>query len=144
MNAIEEFHYFLVMPEPENGYNAALAHIDEYAKLFSLLADRCKLRLLSYICSCKESLLSVQSTAKTLGFDEDETLELLEQFCTLEWVLPESIDMGNGPVRVYRPGETMALLPLLCFAREFMANAKLFYLNNYLRTKPMLQGMLEE
>ena len=64
MNAIEEFHYFLVMPEPENGYNAALAHIDEYAKLFSLLADRCKLRLLSYICSCKESLLSVQSTAK--------------------------------------------------------------------------------
>lgn len=144
MNAIEEFHYFLVMPEPENGYNAALAHMDEYAKLFSLLADRCKLRLLSYICSCKESLLSVQSTAKTLGFDEDETLELLEQFCTLEWVLPESIDMGNGPVRVYRPGDTMALLPLLCFAREFMANAKLFYLNNYLRTKPMLQGMLEE
>ena len=37
----------------------------------------------------------------------------------------------------------MALLPLLCFAREFLANAKLFYLNNYLRTKPLLQNMLE-
>ena len=46
MNATEEFHYFLVMPEPESGYNAALANIDEYTELFSLLADKNKLRLL--------------------------------------------------------------------------------------------------
>ena len=130
--------------QPESGYNAALANIEEYTELFSLLADKHKLRLLSYICSCKESLLSVQSTAKALGFKEDETLKLLEQFCMLAWVQPESIDMGSGPVRVYRPGDTMALLPLLCVAREFIAKAELFYLNNYLRTKPMLQAMLEE
>lgn len=144
MNATEEFHYFLVMPEPESGYNAALANIDEYTKLFSLLADKNKLRLLSYICSCKESLLSVQSTARALNFNEGKTFDLLEQFCTLGWVQPESIDMGSGAIRVYRPGDTMALLPLLCFAREFIAKAELFYLNNYLRTKPMLQAMLEE
>ena len=143
MNATEAFHYFLVMLEPENGYTTALASIEEYAALFSLLADKNKLRLLSYICSCKESLLSVRTTAHALQFSEGEAFALLEEFCTLEWVLPESIDMGDGPVRVYRPGDTMALLPLLCFAREFLANAKLFYLNNYLRTKPLLQNMLE-
>lgn len=45
MNATEEFHYFLVMPEPESGYNAALANIEEYTELFSLLADKHKLRI---------------------------------------------------------------------------------------------------
>lgn len=85
----------------------------------------------------------MRTTAHALQFSEGEAFALLEEFCTLEWVLPEIIDMGDGPVRVYRPGDTMALLPLLCFAREFLANAKLFYLNNYLRTKPLLQNMLE-
>lgn len=142
MNATEQFHYFLAMPEPKEGYNAALLDLASYTKLFALLADPAKLKLLTYICSCQESLISVHAAAEHTGLSQSETLELLEQFCELEWVLPETVDMGGGAVHIYRPGDNMALLPLLCFAREFIANAKLFYLNNYLRMKPLLSDML--
>ena len=144
MNATEQFHYFLALPEPREGYNIALAELEEYTRLFRLLADPHRLKLLTYICSCRESLISVPAAAEMLELCNDEILSLLEEFCELEWVLPESVDMGQGPVRIYRPGDNMALLPLLCFAREFIANPKLFYLNNYLRTKPMLSDMLSD
>ena len=42
----------------------------------------------------------MRTTAHALQFSEGEAFALLEEFCTLEWVLPESIDMGDGPVRV--------------------------------------------
>lgn len=142
MNATEEFHYFLALPEPTSGYNVALSSLEEYTKLFALLSDPCKLQLLTYICSCKESLISVPVTAETLSLSKEKTEALLEEFCNLEWVIPETVDMGHGPVQIYRSGDNTALLPLLCFAREFISNAKLFYLNNYLRTRPMLAQTL--
>lgn len=143
MNTTEEFHYFLVMPEPKNGYSVALASVDEYTKLFALLADKKRLRLLTFVCSCRDSLFSLSSASAAMQLPPAQTQLMLDEFTQLEWVLPESADMGNGSVTLYRPADNMALLPLLCFAREFMANAKLFYLNNYLRTKPILDKALE-
>lgn len=143
MSAIEDFHYFMVMPEPENGYKIALSNIDDYTTFFERLSNKDTLKMLFYLYSLNAMLFSAEKAASDLNMSQDTVNKILDDFITVEWVFKESASLSEYDVNLYRPNITSSFVPLLRFATEMIEMPKLWYISYFDRNKPLLKNILK-
>lgn len=143
MSAIEDFHYFIVMPEPEDGYTVALSDIDTYTAFFKRLSDPKKLKMLSYLYSLESTLFSAKKAANDLDLDINCIKDILIEFEEVDWIFKESATLSEYDVDLYRPNNTSAFIPLLRFATEMIKMPNLFYISYIERKTPFLRDMLK-
>ena len=136
----EDYSYFGVFPEPEEGYEKYLLTDGEYRELFAALALPGAMEALRYFCRSREGLYAPAVVAGAAGVPLPETeraLEALTQVCLLA---REQITMPEGPVSVYALRNFSGIVPLLTFARWARQGNGMNLVGNLLRERCFEKG----
>lgn len=139
-----DFHYFLLMPEPDGGYASVMKHKAAYLHLFQLLAKEYRLDMLLYLYGENREGFTAPKAAMDLNIPEKLAEEILEELYNLNFLQTMQFASTDGKLTVYRPGTGFALIPFLYFGAELMVSSGSTQLGYYARATPFLNAPLGE
>lgn len=112
-----EFPMFLLLPEPEQGYECHFADNGRYRRLFSALAQKGSLEILRYLYGQKPNYFTAASVAKKTKIplaDVEKAFSAMEG-CYL--VSKNQVELEEETVDVYMLHDNQGFVPFLYFAR---------------------------
>lgn len=136
----EDYSYFGVFPEPEEGYERYLLTDGEYRELFAALALPGAMEALRYFCRSREGHYAPAVVAGAAGVPLPETERALEALTKANLLENEQITMPEGPVSVYALRNFSGVVPLLTFARWAGQGNGLNLVGNLMREKCFEKG----
>ncbi len=113
----EDYSYFGVFPEPEEGYERYFLTDDEYRTLFAALAMPGAMEALRFFCRNRPSLYAAAAIAPRTGAPLAETEQALEALTQAHLLVKEQITLPDGPLDTYALSDFSGVVPLLTFAR---------------------------
>ncbi len=138
MRLNEELPYFLLMPEPQNGWNALLDETYEYRRFFGALSQPDVLGTLLYLYGRPDTpfTLTVLAEQQALSRARAEAVVNL----LLEYRLLSSTRLAtvNGEECIYTFQANPAFLALLAFAQEMIERPCRFFFHCGSRNRPYL------
>ena len=135
----EDLHMLSILPEPKDGFSAALGNLDEYAGLFRFLGDPDTLRLFYFIGTRPQSLFSKQLAVQETGMAENKVDRVFSAFVERGWLTVENADTDSGAITLYRPVYQPSFIFFMLYARELLVNPRFWYLSSCSRrTTPLL------
>lgn len=135
----KDFHYVLIMPEPEEGFSSIMKYCDEYRRFFAFLAKPNRLEMLTFMYSSQHFTAAL--AAHRLGISCEEAESILSEMYVLRLVQDIVAETPKGPLHVYRRLEDTALIPFLYTATELMRAQNVFY-TLHMREKPFFSDPL--
>lgn len=136
----EDYSYFGVFPEPEEGYEKYLMTDEEYRTLFGALALPGAMEALRYLCRSRAGLYAPAVVAGHTGVSLPETEKALEALTKAHLLAKERITMPEGAVSVYALGDFSGIVPLLTFARWAWQGHGMNLVGNLIREKCFEKG----
>lgn len=125
----EEMSFMSVWPRPEAGWAAYFAAMEDYRRLFRVLAKPNCLELLQYLHDEPEPRhYAARALAARLDMPAEEVGRLLEELKGAHLVRTQEVELDSGPTTVYTVHQNWAFVPFLYFARCFMEEHDGFYL----------------
>lgn len=136
----EDLSFATVWPEPKDGYDAHFAAMDDYRRLFSVLARPGCLEVLEYLYSRPHRHYVPETAAHALSLPVEEVRELMDGLLELKILQKTEMELVDGLTNAYsRREEDSTLVPFLYMARCMMqAGGYLFNIGG--TEKPMLRG----
>jgi len=134
----EALQYFLIMPEPRDGWGKTLHFKEEYIQLFSLLADEAALKVLFFLYKKHNSSFTQKYLENELDIDEDKAesiIKLLKDYKLLDSL---EVELDDEQRTIYTFKSNFAFIPLLTFAEEMILRPSSFYVTNHSRDTPYL------
>ncbi len=141
----EDFPLFLLLPEPEGGYEQNLAPTDEYRKLFALLGKEHALEILLWMAHYKaDTYISTAAVTKGCNCTAEEAERLLESMVDCGLLSSLDIQTENEPQKVWQQKNSEALVPFLYLARWLMQKEYLYFYGWNARENPWLMTKKSE
>ena len=140
----EDFPMYLLLPEPPEGYAAHFAPNGDYRKLFSLLAREGCLELLLFLYQKEFSYYTPAAMAKQAGLPLEQVEGLLPGLVDCQLLRDRSLELEDGPTRVYCVHDNHGLVPFLYFARWFMEKSDGWNYGWDVRERPILAPTEEQ
>lgn len=134
--------YYLLMPEPKNGFSSILRDEKSYLILFTLLARPNRLRVLAFLEQSAYAAFTAEFAAKELDIALEEAEEALEDLRRHSFLHLVPVGTGQGEQRIYRLRDGLNLIPFFLFSGQIMRNPKEPRLLFQMRSEPMLRGPL--
>ncbi len=116
----DDLSFVTLWPKPEGGWAQWLAPMEEYRKLFSLLAKPGCLELLGDLYRRNAYWFSPGSVTKRLKLPKETAVELLEALTEREILDSMELELEDGKATVYRVSEPLKLIPFLLLGRALM------------------------
>ncbi len=118
----ENLQYFLLMPQPENGYDELLAYQEEVTDLFRFLSDPDSLRAMYYLTGQRRTLFF---TANALGRELDISAEnaqsIIDAMVKLKFVFDADLNNGSGKTqKVYQYTADCHFVAFMTFTRNLL------------------------
>lgn len=135
----DNLSFVTLWPEPKEGYAAYLAPMEDFRRLFSLLASPGYLELIEVLYRRKPQFFAPSVVAKQMGMPTDALIEKLEELEKLGVLHSMKMELEEGEVKVYQLTEPMNLVPLLYAAQSFMQTG-INYTYFYDDEVPLLRG----
>ena len=133
---------FLLMPEPEGGYDSLLADDEAYMALFETLSAPhvfSTLHALYRLTHADTHPHTAAAVAKKMKLSEEETAEALAKLAGHGLVTESQIELAEGGVSAYVLHDNGAFVPFLLFARWLMDHRDYWFCFWRERKHPMLQ-----
>lgn len=140
----EDYAYFGVFPEPEEGYERFFSTDDEYRKLFGALALPGAMETLRFYCRNREALYSAAAVAQRMGAPLPETERALQALTEANLLHREQIIQPEGPLDVYVIGDYSGVVPLLTFACWNLQPYRMNLIGNVIRRTCFGKGDVHE
>ena len=122
-----DFHYLLLMPEPEDGFSSVLKCPEAYREFFAFLSRPHYVEMLAMLYSQEpERYFTVSLAAQQLGISQQEAEEILSEFYTRRLVQDTPAKSPEGTVHIYRKLDDFSAIPFLYFAAELMRAQSMF------------------
>ena len=135
----EDFPLYLLLPEPPEGYEVHFAANDDYRKLFAVLSQEGCLELLLFLYHKKFSYYTPSALAKQAGLPLEQVEGLLPGLVDCHLLRERSLELEDGPTKVYCVHDNHGLVPFLYFARWFMEDADAWSCSWEVRERPVLE-----
>lgn len=135
----DNMSFVTLWPEPEEGYAAYLAPMEDFRRLFGLLARPGYLELIETLYRRKPQFFAPSVVAKQLDIPTDALIEKLEELEAMSVLHSMKMELDEGEVKVYQLTEPMNLVPLLYAAQSFMQTG-INYTYFYDDEIPLLRG----
>ncbi len=135
----ENMSFVTLWPEPKEGYAAYLAPMEDFRRLFGLLAKPGYLELIEALYRRKPQFFAPSVVAKQLDSPVDELMEKLEELEAMSVLHSMKMELEDGEVKVYQLTEPINLVPLLYTAQSFMQTG-INYTYFYDDEDPLLRG----
>ncbi|MDE6260277.1 MAG: helix-turn-helix transcriptional regulator [Oscillospiraceae bacterium] len=116
----EDFPFYMLLPEPTEGYASQLASDEEYRRLFSALSIEGSLELLRYLYGQKEAFYSVPALANRVGLPQEQVSAAVEALAQCNLLRRRSIELEEGSTDVYIIHDNLGFVPFLYLARWLM------------------------
>lgn len=113
----EDFPMFLLMPEPEGGYEVNFVENDRYRSLFSALALPGSLEILRTLFSRKQRYYSAAAIARASGVSKEETERALPALAECNILAKSTVELEDAPIEVYTLHGQDAFVPFMLFSR---------------------------
>ena len=125
----EDMSFMSVWPRPEAGWAAYFSEMEDYRRLFRVLAEPNCLELLQYLHDePKPRHYAARALAARLDMPVEEVGRLLEELKEVHLVRTQEVELEGGPAAVYTVHQNWAFVPFLYFTRCFMEEHDAFYL----------------
>ena len=99
---LENLEYFLIMPEPEEGYDYVLDYKEEYVDLFKFLAIPNALRAMYFLVGRSSSMFfNAETLAKELSITTENAEEIIKGMDGLGFLWNAEFNSGNSSKRIY-------------------------------------------
>lgn len=134
----EDCPFFLLAPEPEQGYAANFSDNDKYRELFASLSLPGALELLYYLYSQKTKYYSAPALAKKTGITPEKAEEILHAFSECGIVDSTELETDSGTMNVYILRPCDAFVPFMLLSRWMCDKNDAFICNWNARKKPLL------
>ncbi|MCI9221960.1 MAG: helix-turn-helix transcriptional regulator [Oscillospiraceae bacterium] len=136
----EDLSFATVWPEPKDGYDAHFAAMDDYRRLFSVLARPGCLEVLEYLYSRPYRHYMADTVAKALALPIEEAQAVMEVLWETRLVEQTELELVDGLSYAYsRHDGDVTLVPFLYMARcMIQKGAYLFNVGG--AGKPLLRG----
>lgn len=139
----KDFHYVLLMQEPEFGFSSILKQPEAYRKLFALLAREYWLDLLvlGYMVPTDQHFTAAYA-AKVVGIPEQKAQDILDEMYQMHLLNCVEAKIPSGVLRIYKPLDETLIVPMLYFAGELMHSGEEFYYTIPSRNSPIFKAPL--
>ena len=134
----EDFPFYMLLPEPTEGYASQLASDEEYRSLFSALSMEGSLELLRYLYGQKEAFYSIPALANRVGLPQEQVGSVVEALAQCNLLRRRSIELEEGSTDVYIVHDNAGFIPFLYLARWFMEKNDTWAVGWGLRERPIL------
>ncbi|MBD5134042.1 MAG: helix-turn-helix transcriptional regulator [Clostridiales bacterium] len=134
----EDFPFYMLLPEPAEGYVSQLAPDEEYRRLFSALSMEGSLELLRYLYGQKEAFYSVPALANRVGLPQDQVSTVVEALAQCGLLRCRSIELEEGSTDVYIIHDNAGFVPFLYLTRWLMEKDDFWAVGWYNRKRPIL------
>lgn len=135
----EDFPIFLLLPEPPEGYASQFSSNGDYRKLFSTLSREGCLELLLSLYEKKFSYYTASTLSKQTGLPLEQVEGLLPSLVDCHLLLERSMELDDGPDKIYCVHDNYGLVPILYFARWFMEKNDAWNYSWDVRERPVLE-----
>lgn len=134
----EDCPMFLLMPEPESGYEANFGDNESYRTLFSALALPGALEILRTLYAKKFGHRSAKAVAKAAGVAVEDAERALAALTDCHILKKTEVELEEAPVEVYTLDERDAFVPFMLLARWMCDESDAYFCNWYDRKRPIL------
>lgn len=135
----EDMSFVTLWPEPKEGYAAYLAPMEDYRRLFAVLAKPHCLELLDSLYWRKSGYFVPTVIAKQCGLPLETVTGLLEELEGIGIFQSMKLELEKGEVKAYKLAEPLTLVPFLMAAQGFMETS-CNYIYFYDDEDPLLRG----
>ncbi|MBR5970246.1 MAG: helix-turn-helix domain-containing protein [Lachnospiraceae bacterium] len=134
---------YLLLPEPEGGYDNILSDNESYRTFFAMLGTPGVLdilRLLYGLENASSGGFTAEALARRLHTPPQEVVQVLNLLAEARLVSSRIINTGEDEIRAYKLNENGGFIPLLLFARWVMDDSDMWF--NYWqgRKQPILNA----
>ena len=130
----------MIMPEPDEGWGAALSDAAAFRKLFALLADEDVLKALFFLYKRENKSFTPKLLEKECGIPQESALDILTKLMDYTLVSTSDIELDDEVQTVYNFRANAALVPFLAFAAELITRPCSFYCMAGNRNAPYLRS----
>lgn len=117
----ESLQYFLIMPEPKNGYDTVLKYDEEYVKLFRFLGKPDALRAMYYLSGIDGWVyINAGSLAKALDITNQHAKEILEEMAEIGIVSCSRLNSERGEEKIYKSHLGHNFVSFMTFCRTLL------------------------
>lgn len=112
----ENLQYFLLMPEPEEGYDYVLDYKEKYVDLFKFLALPNALRAMYFLTGCDNSMFfTAETIVKELGISRENAEEIIKGMNELGFLWNADFNTGNSSERIYHYTPGVSFVAFITF-----------------------------
>ncbi len=135
----EDCPFYLLMPEPPQGYEANLAEDERYRKLFTALSLPGALEILRYLCHREEQFYFPAWLGKATGVPPEQAREALSAMEECGLVSKKKMETETGPENVYCMHDNGGFVPFLLLAKWLSEKEDVWAGCWYNRNRPILE-----
>lgn len=120
--------YFLLMPEPECGYDNILGYHDKFLELYEFLTLPNALRAMYLFAGrSRDMYFSVNSLVKELDIDKKNAGDIINGMLKLEFVEKASLDTGDGSEAIYHYNANINFISFMVFSYVLLCKPNWYY-----------------
>lgn len=113
----ENLQYFLLMPEPEEGYDHVLDYKEKYVNLFKFLAAPNALRVMYFLAGRENTMFfNAETLVKELGISKENAEEIINGMKEMNFLWNADFNTGNSSERIYQYTPGINFVAFMTFA----------------------------
>jgi transcriptional regulator with XRE-family HTH domain len=139
MSLAEELPYFLIMPEPKDGWEAKLGFRDSFINLFKMLSETDTLKTLYFLHKRENKAFTPKLLEKEIGIERERAVQILNELCNYEMISTSEIELDDEIIKIYNFNPNPAFVAVLTLSNEIISRPHSFYYSSDSRDKPYLK-----
>lgn len=133
--------YFLLMTQPENGYDDVLAYQEKAVRFFEVMAIPNALRMIYFLMGSKETMFFKASTLMhELSITQENAQEIIVGLRELDLIWEATLNEGTESEKIYQFRAGCDFLSFLNFTRTLLSRPCSFNYHQCVREEPFFQN----
>lgn len=124
----KNLQYFLLMPEPQGGYDDVLAYDEEMVKLFKVLSIPNALRAMYFVAGQSAAVFfNAETLMHELKITEENAGQIIEGLCSCRLIWETKLKNGADVEKIYQNNGHCNLIAFLNFTRTLLNRPNNFF-----------------
>ena len=136
----EKKPFFVLIPEPEGGYESAIPYDEQFVNLFDALAQPHVLRAIYYILSEPDAYFDAEGLSAELSISLEEAVQVIQRLQGIDFVTTADYISGADSKPIYRGHAYIEFISFLYFAQLLMNCPSAFTWQANSRQAPWFRG----
>lgn len=136
----EKKPFFILIPEPEGGYESAVPYDEPFVALFDALAQPHVLRAMYYILSEPDAYFDAEGLSAELSISPAEAEQVIQRLQSIRFITAADYISGSVSRPIYRGHAYIEFIAMLYFAQLLMDSPSAFTWQANSRRTPWFKG----